>query len=182
MNLLKEKKQIVICVIAVLLIVGFVLFSYRPLHRKIDSVNQAKNAQTLLIARSRSDSTRIPYVEEQLSVLESKYENYQIRIPFQTDNSKFIQQIAELMIQNNLKDQQITPAEEIKQGELFCMPVRIQCKGSLSELFKFARELQNLERHIRIEKAMFENDSQYSGIVVMETEIVIYYRTDVTQG
>jgi hypothetical protein len=29
---------------------------------------------------------------------------------------------------------------------------------------------------------MFENDSQYSGIVVMETEIVIYYRTDVTQG
>jgi Tfp pilus assembly protein PilO len=181
-NLLKEKKQIVICVIAVLLIVGFVLFSYRPLHRKIDSVNQAKNAQTLLIARSRSDSTRIPYVEEQLSVLESKYENYQIRIPFQTDNSKFIQQIAELMIQNNLNEQQITPAGEIQQGELSCIPVRIQCKGRLMDIFKFARELQNLNRQIRIETAVFENDSQYSGVVSMETEIVIYYRTDVAKG
>jgi Tfp pilus assembly protein PilO len=182
MSLFKEKKQIAICITAVLLICGFILFSYMPLSRKIQSVKQAKNAQTLAVSRGMADSIQISRVEEQLSKLESEFEHYQARIPLKKDNSTFIQQIAELMIQNKLKDQQITPAEEIKQGELFCMPVRIQCKGSLSELFKFARELQSLERHIRIEKAIFENDSQYSGIVGMETEIVIYYRTDVTQG
>ncbi len=158
------------------------MFSYMPLHKNIESVKQIKNAQMLVIARGKADTAQMPLVEGQLSTLQTELESYQTRIPGPGELGTFIRQIADLMDKNNLKEQQINPGVETQQDELFCIPVRIQCKGGLSEIFKFSQQLQNLDRQIRIETARFENDDQYSGVIGMNTEIVIYYRTNVTQG
>ncbi len=180
--MIREKKQIVIILTAVLVAGGFVLFSYMPLQKKNQSVKQLKNEQMLAIARGRADGSQMSIVQEQLLSLQTELENYQTSIPAQRELGPFVQQIAELMNQTNLKEQQITPGQEIQKDELSCIPVRIQCKGRLSEVFNFSRQLQNLGRHIRIETAKFENDDRYSGIVNMDTEIVIYYRANVSRG
>jgi len=181
-SLIRERKQIVIIITTVLLAGGFVLFSYMPIQKKIQYVKQLKNEQILTIARGRADGSQMSLVEEQLLSLQTELENYQTSIPAQRELGSFVQQIADLMKQSNLKEQQITPGQEIQKDELSCIPVRIQCKGRLSEVFNFSRQLQSLGRHIRIETAKFENDEQYNGIVNLDTEIVIYYRTNIAQG
>ena len=113
----KDRKQIAICVIAALMIGGFVLFDYIPLQRKMKAIKQIKNMQAITIARGTADRENIPLVQEQLSTLQIKLGNFQAYIPQQRTLGMFVQGIAELMNQHNLKDQQITPGEEIQACE-----------------------------------------------------------------
>jgi Tfp pilus assembly protein PilO len=182
MNTIREKKQIIIIIAAVLMVGGFVLFSYMPLQKKKQLVSGQKNAQSLVIAKGRADEAQVAMVEKQLSSLQAELEDYQTSIPSQNKFGLFLQQIADLLNQNSLKEQQITPGQEMQQDELTCIPVRIQCKGRISEIFEFIRQLQNLGRYIRVEPTKFENDSQYSGIVNMDLGMVIYYRTNFARG
>jgi len=76
----------------------------------------------------------------------------------------------------------MTPGREIEADKLNCIPVSMQCKGELAQIFRFYRQLQDMDRMVRIEKVMLTNDSSYNGRASMTTEVVVYYRTKVEQG
>jgi Tfp pilus assembly protein PilO len=181
-TLFREKQQILICLIAVAVIGGFVLFRFLPLHRRINAVKQAKAAQMMIIAKGISDSEQLPLFTDQLFNLESKLSNFEANIPEQRALGTFVHQIAELMNQHNLKEQEIAPRTEIETDGLSCIPVNIQCKGELTQIFEFYQQLQELDRLIRIKQVKFTNDSDYIGEVSMETDVVIYYRTNIEHG
>jgi len=175
--LFREKKQITIFIIAVVVIGGFFLFRYLPLQKEMKSVKKAKAEQMLTIAKGVSDSMQLSLFVDQLQGMRSKLENYEQKIPKQRDHGLFMQQIFELMKQNSLKEQVIEPRQEIEAEGLKCIPMNMECKGGLAQIYNFYKQLQKQDRLIRFKQIKFENSSAFNGEVSMEAEIVIFYRT-----
>ena len=180
--LFRERRQIAICVAAAVMVCGFVLFRYLPLQRRIESVRQAYAAQMLAISKASAESQQIPTIREQLLQLQTAVGNYERQIPAQRELGEFLQRIANLMNEHNLQGQLIQPGKEIKAGELNCIPVNMQCKGRLSQIFEFYRRVQGLDRLVRIEHVKLVNDGDFGGEVIMQINAVIYYRAEVGQG
>jgi Tfp pilus assembly protein PilO len=175
-----EKKQILIFVFAVLTIGGFVLFRYIPMKKNIRAIKQKRAEQNLIIAKGISDSEQLPVFTEQLDKLKEKLENYENNIPKQRDIGFFLIKISELMNRHNLQEQAIEPLEEAEIDELICIPVSMECKGQLKQIFEFYKNLQELDRQIRIKTVKIKNGNDFNGEIMMETEIVIYCRTQVS--
>jgi type IV pilus assembly protein PilO len=176
--LFRERRQIAICVAAAVMVCGFVLFRYLPLQRRIESVRQAYAAQMLAISKASAESQQIPTIREQLLGLQTAVGNYERQIPEQRELGEFLQRIANLMNEHNLKGQLIQPDKEIKAGELNCVPVNMQCKGRLSQIFEFYRRVRGLDRLVRIEHVKLVNDGDFGGEVIMQINAVIYYRAE----
>jgi len=177
-----ERKQIVICVVAGTMIVAFVLFSYLPLRQKIKTVELTKTAQTLAISKASRERVKLPAIKEQLLKLKRTVASYKVSIPDKRGLGLFLQQIADLMSKHNLREQVIAPGKEIAVKELSCIPVDMQCKGTLAKVFEFHKQMQKLDRLIRIEQVKLANDNDFSGEVSMQTKVVIYYRPQSEQG
>ncbi len=180
--LFRGKQQLTICVAACVIVGGFVLFRYLPLRSRLKAARQTKVAQTLTIAKGTADGKQLPLLKEQLLELQRELENYEANIPERSDIGVFLQRIAGLMNEHNLRGQVIEPRKEIKAEKLNCIPVNMKCKGRLTQIFEFYRRLQGMDRLIRIEQVKLFNDSDFSGEVGMEAEAVIYYRPEVGQG
>ena len=118
----------------------------------------------------------MPLFTEQLRELRSKLENYEAKIPEQRDHGLFMKKIANLMNHHNLREQVIEPLEEIKTDGLICIPISMECRGKLAQIFEFYQQLQELDRQIRIKQVKLENNTDFNGEIAMEAEVVIYYR------
>lgn len=180
--LFRERRQIAICVAAAAMVCGFVLFRYLPLQRKAKFLRQACAAQMLAISKASSESRQIPTIRERLLDLQTAVGNYERQIPAKRELGEFLQEIANLMNEHNLQGQVIQPGKEVKAGELNCIPVNMQCKGRLSQIFEFYRRVQGLDRLVRIEHVKLVNDSGFGGEVMMQTNAIIYFRAEVGQG
>ena len=175
--LFRERQQLTICIVAVVIIGGFVFFRYLPIRRRIKAIRQTKSTQTLTVVKGSADSKQLQLLKEQLLELQKELENYESNIPEQRALGEFLQGIADVMNEHNLTEQVIEPGNEVRAEKLNCIPVNIQCKGKLAQIFDFFRRLQVLDRLVRIEQVKLSNDSDFSGEVSMEAKAVIYYRT-----
>jgi Tfp pilus assembly protein PilO len=178
----RKRQQLMIFVAAGVTIGGFGLFRGLPLRRRIKALRQTKAAQTLTIAKGTADGKQLPLLKEQLLELQRELESYEANIPERSDIGVFLQRIAVLMNEHNLRGQMIEPRKEIKAEKLNCIPVNMKCKGGLTQIFEFYRRLQGMDRLIRIEQVKLFNDSDFSGELAMEAKAVIYYRPEVGQG
>ena len=175
----RERQQISICVVAGVVVCVFMLFWYLPLHKKMKAIRQAKAAQSLAIAKGAADSRQLPLIKEQLLELQARLGNYEANIPEQNTFGGFLGRIADLMNENNLTEQEITPGEEIKADKFNCIPVTMRCKGKLALVFKLYLQFMTLDGLFRIYLLNLSNYSDFSGQVSMETKAFIYYRAKV---
>jgi Tfp pilus assembly protein PilO len=168
--------------VAVVIIGGFLLFRYWPLSREKKTVERNIFAQRLTIAKGAADGNQLSMLKQQLQKVQSELEDYEANIPDQRALGIFLRRIATLMNEHNLREQDIEPHEEVKGDEFCCIPLSMRCKGKLSQMFEFYKQLQGLDRLVRIERVKLVNGKDFSGEVSMETEAVIYYRAQVGQG
>jgi Tfp pilus assembly protein PilO len=180
--LFEKKQQVTICILAGMLVTDFALFGYSPLRKRMKAIEQAQVAQSLAIAKASAESEQLPALKEQLLELYRAVRNYEARVPAQRDLGAFLHRIANLMNEHNLREQLIEPGKEINTGELTCMPVSMQCKGGVEQIFEFFKSLQNLDRLVRIEQIKLVNDRDFTGEVSMQTKAVVYYRAEAEQG
>ena len=179
--LLRGRQQITICAIGAAIFCVFAVLWYLPLRRKMHIVKQAKTERAQVIARGTADARQLPLLREELTRLEARLGDYEAGIPVQRAHGVFLHRIADLMKEHNLNDQIITPGEEIEADKFNCIPVTMRCTGELAQITEFYRQLQSLDRLVRIEQVRLTNDAGYSGRVTMETEAVVYYRTEAGQ-
>ena len=177
----RERRQIVICIVAGAMVGGFVLFRYLPLQERMKSVERTKAAQMLAIAEASSEGMQLPALKEQLLKLQGLAGNYERQVPVGRDLGVFLHRITNLMNEHNLEGQLIQLGQEIEAGGLNCIPVDMQCKGRLAQLFEFYKSLQSMDRLIRIEQVKLESESDFSGEVSMQTQAVVYYRSKARQ-
>lgn len=176
--LLRERQQIIICVVAVGVIGGFIFLRYLPFQRKIKAVELERAEIQHMVERARIESEKIPALNEEVVELQGLVAECELKIPANGDLGSFLQKVADLMNQHELTRQQIQPSAEIEVDELRCIPVSMKCKGRLEQLFEFYKSLQGLDRLVRIEHVQLENEGDFSGEVSMKTEAVVYYRSE----
>jgi Tfp pilus assembly protein PilO len=146
------------------------------------AVEQTKSTQRLAISRASVEKVQMPTFKERLLNLQRTVADYEANIPAQMDLGVFLQQMADLMSKLHLREQVVVPGKQIEIKKLNCIPVSVQCKGKLAQIFEFYKSMQGLDRLIRIEQIRLVNDSDFSGDVSMQTELVIYYRPQIVQG
>ena len=178
----RERPQLVIFATAGVMIGGFILFRYLPLRKRMKTAQEARAAQALGITRAEAQSKELPALKEQLQKLEAVAGKFHANVPRQRDLGTFLQYIAGLMNEHHLQEQLIEPGKELETEGLNCIPVSMQCKGKLEQIFEFCKSLQGLARSVRIEQVTLENGREFSGEVSMETKAVIYYRPEAGQG
>ena len=176
--LFRERQQVLICITAVVMVGGFLLFRYLPSRKKLRSLEQQRVEQTLAITKASNDSLLIPTVKEQLEKLQEIAENYEKNVPEKRSLGIFLHGITDLMNSHELKDQLVQPGEEVTAGRLNGIPISMQCKGDLKRMFKLFKSLADSERMIRIEQVKLSNAKDFSGDVTMQTKGVIYYGSE----
>jgi Tfp pilus assembly protein PilO len=179
--LFRERQQIVICVVAGVLIGGFILFRYLPLRKRIRTAGEARVAQDIVAGKALTQSGQLPLLREQLSKLQMAVGNYETKIPDHRNLGPFHHGIAELMNRHGLTDQLVRAGREVQGDGLNCIPVNMQCKGRLNQIFEFFKSLQTLDRLVRIEQVRLENSNDFGGRTNMEMKTVICYRTPTGQ-
>jgi Tfp pilus assembly protein PilO len=101
---------------------------------------------------------------------------YETRLPQQRDMGQFLEDMSELMSKHGLAKQVMMPLEGTQVGDVSCLPITLRCQGPLTQVFGFYRDLADLGRLVRVLQVSLENDDLL-GIVGMEAQIVIFYRT-----
>ena len=174
----REKQQLLICVLAAVMVVGFVLLRCLPLRRKMETLEHARADHKVAITKTCIQSGQLPSLKDQLEQLQQEVGNYEARVPTQRDLGAFLQSLTNLMNEQKLTEQLIKHGAESQAETLSCIPVNMQCKGSLIRIYEFFDALQRLDRLVRIKKVELTNDKYFSGRVSMKAETVIYYRKD----
>ncbi len=177
-----ERRQLFIYFAMVAIVAGFVVFRYMPLRRRAQAVSEMKATQSLSLAESQAHGEQLSELERTLSELQERVGNYDARIPKGKALGGFLQSLWDMMNKHNLEDQEVAPGGEIEIGELGCIPLDLHCRGTLDQVFEFCRDLQGLERLVRIGQVNLSNDDRYGGEVTMRTKAVVYYRRDDGKG
>jgi len=154
-----------------------VLFGYTPSYKRLKQLEQDRVQQQQIIAEGSAKSEQILSLEQKLAEARQLAAKYELSVPQNRDLGEFLHSVSSLMNENNLRDQRIEPAEQIKVDDLWCIPVDLRCRGKLEEIFQFCRGLQLQDRMIRIQQFRLTNDSDFQGQVGMQTKAVIYYRS-----
>jgi len=179
--LIYEKRQIWIYISLLILVCGFVYFRYLPLHRELGDIEDAKASEIATISKSITESQNLSAFKDELERLQGRVGNYDVRVPLHRNLGEFLRKIADLMSKYSLLDQLVQPDKEESVRGLYCIPINIECKGQLEQIFGFFKSLQGLSRAVRIVSVELNNDSQFSGQVSMQTKAYIYYRAQPEQ-
>lgn len=174
---LPEKEQLVIIGIAVVVVVGFAVFRYYPIASRSIGLKQVKATQMSEKARVHMQTLQLPVLCEEKDRLEKKLSNYDKKAPLKRNFSMLWEQITAEMNRLNLKEQKIEPGLELKGEELNCIPIKIECTGTLSQMFELFTSLEGFDRIIYIESIELTGGSQNTGQVKLNAGAKVYYRS-----
>jgi Tfp pilus assembly protein PilO len=171
-----RRQQAWVYAITLLFCADFVFYGYMPSHRRMETLRTSRSQQASMIQMAVTQSKELPALKLRLKNVQKVVERYDTYIPQEASLGVFLQEIARIMTEHRLTDQVVVPGQEVESGGVGCIPVHINCKGSLKDLFGFFRDFQALERLVRIERVALKNDSEYTGQVGLETDAVVFYQ------
>lgn len=174
-----EKKQLQIIGIAAVIIVGFGVLRFYPLARRMADIRRTRCRQSAVVAQVRQYTMGIPALRRQADDLRVKLADYDLRIPPDRRFADLWHRMAEAMNRHNLQEQVVQPGGETTSQIVGCIPITIQCSGTLEQIFEFLKSLANFERLIRIEELQLQNDTDYSGRIKLNAVAKVYYQAAV---
>jgi Tfp pilus assembly protein PilO len=172
-----RKQQIWVYVIAGLFVCDFVLCGYIPSHQRLAALARTRAQQKQVIQMAAAQSAELPGLERRLRGMERAVEGFDRRVPADRALGTFLQQIAGIMTDCQLAEQVVLPGKEWQASGLTCVSLRMACKGSLTDVFRFFQRLQGLDRLVRIQTVVMENDSDLTGRIGLQVEAVIFEQT-----
>ena len=173
-----DKKQTVIVVLVVVVMTGFAVFQYIPIVQKKMHLKKEMSKQTEAMTQIRQYAAKLPELRKEKEMLKEEMEDYSIRIPEGKQFAQLWQQIADVMNECELAEQSVKPGAEQTTEELCCIPLSIECMGTLDQMFEFLESLEQFERLMRIEKIDLENSTNFDAKVKMNATANIYYQPD----
>ena len=173
----RRKRQMWVFLVGALFVIDFAFYGYLPSQRRLRSLSQATTRQKHMIRTAAAQSKELPRLKLRLRNVEEVVDNYEAYVPTERALGGFLQEIARIMDKHNLTNQVVVPQREAGCAGVNCIPVHMNCKGSLKEVFGFFDDCQAMDRLVRIEKVVLKNDNQYTGRVNMHTEAVIFFRS-----
>lgn len=177
-----QKHQLIVCGVVSVVMAAFLLLRHIPLHRSKEAVGKVMVAQELAMVEAQTRMEQMPYLREQVGKLRSEMGNFQAKVPRgRPAYGAFLEQITRLMDKHHLEEQLVQPQQELQTQQANCIPVSVQGKGSLKQIFNFFRSLQRLDRKIRISRVELTNSEEFSfgkSKLSVKAEVGIYYTVE----
>ena len=173
---LLEKQQLIILALVAVAVIGFASLRYYPLARQTRAIRQTTAQQSNMIAATEEQARKLPQLRAKVDRLRQVAGTYDTRIPLSRDFAGLWQQIAEVMNKHDLKDQIVQPETEIHGQTLNCIPISMECSGSLDQIFGFFQSLDDFERLIRVKQIKIINDQDFAGRLKLDVKASVYYR------
>jgi Tfp pilus assembly protein PilO len=173
-----DKQQWIILLVAAVVSVGFGVFRYVPIVRQKVAIREQLEQQNQIIDEICSLSVLIPELKNQKRQLEKQLLPFDQKVPQGRNLAPLWQQVAEVMNECGLTDQLVQPGVEIKSPELCSIPLTIECKGSMQQIFAFFRSLEEINRLIRIEQVTLDRGTDLESGVKLKAQANVYYQPD----
>jgi Tfp pilus assembly protein PilO len=170
------RPQTWVFVIACLFVCDFILCGYVPAQKRLRSLEQARARQLQTIQLAAAQSAELRGLRHRLRDTRQTADRYDTCVPPERAVGTFLQQIAAIMTKHHLTDHMVVPAEELPGDAQNCIPMQVTCKGSLGDIYGFFRDLQSLERLVRIEKVTLQNNNELTGLVTLQMNAAIFYQ------
>jgi Tfp pilus assembly protein PilO len=171
-----DKQQVTILILGAVVLLGFGLFRYMPIVRKRMAIKEQMNLQSLSMEQIQEYSRLLPELNQIKRQLEEKLQASSGKIPEGKQIAQLWQQIAEVMNECKLQDQLVQPEAEMQSDELNCIPLRIECRGSLEQMFTFFQKLEKFERLISFEDVQLENSRDFDAELKLNAKANVYYQ------
>lgn len=179
--LVKLKQQVLIIILALVLGVcgiGFYVF----LERRGKKVSSERESFVSSLEQVMDYQQKLSDMHKRLSELEVALEDFDENIPSERDLGPFLHKIAVLMDKHSLKEQRVEPGKEIEGEKINSIPVEMECRGGIRELYDFYESLEGLKRLIRIEEINLVNSTDFTGELEMHTRAKIFFRAERSKG
>ena len=177
-----KRQQFGIFLLGAMFAADFIFFGYMPLRTRLREVESQRGIQQVTITHAAAEKAQMPLLKQQLVQLQATVGNFNAAIPQNSDLGGFVQKIGGLMTEHKLTEQLIQPGEQAFAKGLNCIRISMQCKGSLRQIFGFFKQLQNIDRTMRVEEIKLLTGGDFGGQISMEAKATIYYQTQPEQG
>jgi Tfp pilus assembly protein PilO len=171
------KKQIIILGAVVLAGVFLVILGYVPIVWQKYVIRRALQRQSLSVEQVRTSIEQAAILEKQIADLKVRVQRFEQCVPQDAQFSSLWKQIADLITDHDLQNQQVRPGAEIRYDDFNVVTLDIQCSGTLPKIFDFVRSLEQMDRMICIEHMELTNDKNLSGQLTLSAKAEAYYRT-----
>lgn len=177
-----DKQQVIILLLGAVVLVGFGIFRYAPIIRTKAELKTQMTEQSLSMDQIQVFSRRLPELHQQKEQLLRAVRSNAGKIPEGKEYAQLWQQIAEVMNACQLENQLVQPEAEKRSDELCCVPLKIECTGTLQQIFTFFQSLEKFERLICFEEVQLKNDNDLSAMLKLNARANVYYKPLQTDG
>ncbi|MBL7214459.1 MAG: type 4a pilus biogenesis protein PilO [Phycisphaerae bacterium] len=175
-----DKQQITILILGAIILIGFGVFQYVPIVRRKLALKEQMTRQSLSMDQIQDYSRRLPELHQQKKELEKELQLNSGKIPEGKQFAQLWQQIAEVMNECNLQKQLVQPAAEKISEDICCVPLKIECEGTLQQIFTFFQLLEGFDRLICFEEIQLENDKDFNAVLKLNAKANVYYQPQKT--
>lgn len=173
-----DKKQTIILVLGAVILTGFAVFRYIPIVRKKLEMRKQISKHSLSMEQIQSYAGSLPELRLEKEQLQEQLEIYDVKIPEGKQFARLWQQIADAMNDCQLSEQSVQPGAEKVSEQLCCIPLSIECEGTLEQVFQFFQSLENFDRLVRVEEVQLENSAEFDATVRLNATANVYYQPD----
>jgi Tfp pilus assembly protein PilO len=171
------KKQILFLGAMVLVGVILVIVGYVPIVWQKYVIRRALQRQSLTVEQVRGSIEQAAILEKQIADLQTRVGRFEQCVPQDAQFSSLWRQIADLITDHDLQNQQVRPGVEIRYEDFNVVTLDIQCSGTLSKIFDFVQSIERMDRLVRIEQMELTNDKNLTGQLTFTAKAEAYYRT-----
>lgn len=161
-------KILIILVLVALVGVGYYIFGYRPLEKKI--VDEQKNIDELEVTLKQVQQVAKQYetINNEIRTLNSELKRLQKQLPEEIDEGDLVLVFNEMASSTGLNITRIKPMD-VRQAEYYLeYPIEIELKGSYNKIAIFFEKLARQERVVNISELHLKEPKDESGV----TEVV----------
>lgn len=171
-----DKHQIMIVVSSLTLLAGFGVLRYLPMLREKLDAKKEMMSYSQTIEQVQDYAGRLPELRLEKKQLQEKLRQSPGSIPEGKQFARLWQQIADVMNDCQLVEQSVQPGTEQVSDELCCIPLTIECSGSLDQMFAFFQSLEQLDRQVHFQDVELNNSDDFDATVKLNAKANVYYQ------
>ena len=173
-----SRKQVAIIATGAAMTATFFAVLYMPMAGRLSALRQEQRQYGMEAVQVSTNASHMPALSDQLVAMQLRVGDFSARIPSGRQLGEFMQSVANMMNGLGLRNQFLQPGQPLKSRTVRCIPVDIKCEGSLEQVFRLVRSLEDIDRKLRFENVELTADRNFSGLVSLHSRVYIYYKDD----
>ncbi|MEX0777601.1 MAG: type 4a pilus biogenesis protein PilO [Phycisphaeraceae bacterium] len=174
-----ERDQVRTLMIFAVLGAVFALGLWLPMHYRGGSLRQRVEEAQRQIAGDRARAASLDELDQEIAQLKAALNNSPGQVPQTGELANLLRRVSNLMHAQDLKEQQVV-TQSVTQGQDFSIiPLSLEFKGTFTQVARFVREVETMERLIRVTRLEVRGvNKEPGGPVSVGVDLCTFFAPD----